>query len=150
MRSIKTQIDIKGTPEHVWQALMDFSAYPNWNPFVLEVAGDVKVGSKIKVILQAAEMKPATFQPTVVKIEPNKEFRWLGKMFSSALFQGEHVFSIKSQNNGSVLFSHCEYFGGMLVPFLGSLFKKTERGFEAMNQALRQRVESIDVKEITE
>ena len=32
MHQIVTQIDIATSPEHVWSILMDFPAYPQWNP----------------------------------------------------------------------------------------------------------------------
>ena len=32
MQQIVTEIDIAASPERVWSILMDFSAYPQWNP----------------------------------------------------------------------------------------------------------------------
>jgi uncharacterized protein YndB with AHSA1/START domain len=32
MHQIVTQIDIATSPERVWSILMDFPAYPQWNP----------------------------------------------------------------------------------------------------------------------
>ena len=32
MHQIVTEIDIAASPERVWSILMDFSAYPQWNP----------------------------------------------------------------------------------------------------------------------
>ena len=32
MHQIVTQIDIAASPERVWSILMDFPAYPQWNP----------------------------------------------------------------------------------------------------------------------
>ena len=83
-----------------------------------------------------------SFRPVVIKVEPAEEFRWRGRLMIPGLFAGEHVFRLEKQVTGTVRFSHCEYFQGILVPLLGSLLSKTKRGFEAMNNALRQRAES--------
>ena len=32
MHQIVTQMDIAASPERVWSILMDFPAYPQWNP----------------------------------------------------------------------------------------------------------------------
>nr|WP_255305408.1 SRPBCC family protein [Acidithiobacillus ferrivorans] len=34
MHQIETNIEITATPERVWSILMDFPAYPQWNPFI--------------------------------------------------------------------------------------------------------------------
>ena len=38
MHQIVTQMDIAASPERVWSILMDFPAYPQWNPFIRCVA----------------------------------------------------------------------------------------------------------------
>ncbi len=39
---IKTEILISASPEKVWAILNDFGNYPNWNPFITSLTGDVK------------------------------------------------------------------------------------------------------------
>lgn len=34
MHQLHTRIEIHSSPERVWSVLMDFAAYPAWNPFV--------------------------------------------------------------------------------------------------------------------
>ncbi len=34
MKSLKTSITIEAAPSVVWDILMDFEAYPDWNPFI--------------------------------------------------------------------------------------------------------------------
>ncbi len=56
------------------------------------------------------------------------------------LFDGEHAFLIEATTSGCRLRQE-EEFRGILVPLFGSMLRDTERGFDAMNQALKQRAE---------
>ena len=71
MKEISTEIEIDASAERVWQVLTDFSSFPDWNPFVQSLEGAVREGERIKV-----RLKGMTFRPTVLKFEPNSEFRW--------------------------------------------------------------------------
>ena len=44
MYQIETEIEIAASPERIWSILMDFSAYPEWNPFIRSLSGDVTPG----------------------------------------------------------------------------------------------------------
>jgi len=41
MKKIETEIIINTTPERVWEILIDFENYPNWNPFIRAIVGDL-------------------------------------------------------------------------------------------------------------
>jgi hypothetical protein len=61
------------------------------------------------------------------------------------LFDGEHMFEIEELDPDRVLFIQREVFKGLLVPLLArSLDRDTQRGFEEMNRALRERAEPTD------
>ena len=81
-----------------------------------------------------------TFKPTLLKVEPNREIRWLGHLFFPGLFDGEHIFLIEPIEESKVRFVQRETFKGILVPILWkSLARDTRRGFDEMNKALRER-----------
>lgn len=79
MKEIRTEIDIKASPEKVWEVLTDFNNFPQWNPFIRQINGDPKVGTKLKIHLHISSAKSRTYRPTVTKVEPNRELRWSGK-----------------------------------------------------------------------
>src|SRR4029450_13975460 len=54
MRTISATIDIDAPPERVWEVLVDFSAYPEWNPFMREVRGRAEAGARLGVRLGGA------------------------------------------------------------------------------------------------
>lgn len=143
MKEIKTIIHIHAPAPIVWDALMNFQAYSQWNPFIREINGRAEKGQKISVTMLPPDFdKPMTFKPDVLNYEDQKEFRWKGKMFMKGLFDGEHYFLLKKLPNGSTSLEHGESFSGLLVPFLKNVLKKTELGFQQMNIALKELCEA--------
>ena len=142
MKSIHTEIEINASPEKVWNILMDFEKYPEWNPFVKSISGNATEGGNLKVILQQPDGKPMTFKPKCLVAEPNTEFRWLGHLFIKGLFDGEHIFKLREREGGKTKLVQCENFNGLLLPlFWKQLNTKTISGFELMNTALKNRAE---------
>lgn len=142
MRELRTEIEISAPAERVWELLADFASYPEWNPFIRRVNGELEVGSKLEVRLEPAGGRGMTIRPTVIKAEPDREFRWRGQLGVSGLFDGEHSFSIESLDGGRVRFRHEERFTGVLVPLILAIVgESTREGFEDMNRALKERAE---------
>ena len=132
-KHIKTTIRIHADKDSIWQILTDFDRYPEWNPFINELSGEVKVGNQIMVKLQGM-----TFKPLVLAFTKNKEFRWLGHLLFKGLFDGEHKFYLTDMGDGTTLFEQSESFKGILVRlFAKRLDKDTKSGFEQMNMALK-------------
>jgi len=132
-KEIHTSIEINATPEVVWDILMNFKAYPQWNPFIKSILGTPEVGNKLTVKIQ--EM---TFTPTVLKSEKNRELKWLGHLFFKGLFDGEHKFYLQNNNNGTTTFMQSEKFSGILTfIFSNKNLKKTKDGFKQMNNKLK-------------
>lgn len=132
-KEIKTSILIKASPEIIWEHLLNFEAYPTWNPFITQIEGDPKVGQKLSII--AGGMK---FKPKVLIQNESKELRWLGKFLFKGLFDGEHSFQIIDNQDGTCTFKHEEKFKGILVGlFSKKLDNETKPGFEAMNLKLK-------------
>jgi len=141
MRRIVTAVDIDAPAVAIWQVLTDFAAYPEWNPFIRRIEGEARVGARLSVTMQPPGRKPMTFRPTVRVAEPGRELRWLGRVLIPGIFDGEHAFIIEERQGGCRL-RHEETFRGLLVPAFGAMLDDTEKGFIALNAALKQRVES--------
>ena len=141
MRRIETAIDIAAPPQAVWDVLVDFAAYPDWNPFIRRLQGEARVGARLEVTVQPpGGSRAMTFKPTVLAAEPGRELRWLGRVLLPGLFDGEHGFRLERTAGGCRL-HHGETFRGVLVPLFVRMLENTEQGFGACNEALKQRVE---------
>jgi|SRR5450432_687043 len=138
-KEIKTEILINASPEKVWKVFTDFHNYSKWNPFILSISGIAEVGNKIKVQLLPPGTKGMTFKPTVLVMQPQKEFRWLGHLLFPGLFDGEHRFELIDNGNGTTIFKQSETLKGILVIFFKKMLdKNTTEGFILMNQKLKE------------
>lgn len=142
-RQLHTEIIIAASPEDVWEVLTDFTAYPAWNPFVRRIAGRLETGARLEVELAPPGGRSMTIRPTLREAQPGRILRWLGQVGLPGLFDGEHSFQIEPLGQGRVRFVQSERFTGILVPLLMPFIgTSTQQGFEVMNEALRERVES--------
>jgi hypothetical protein len=142
-KEIKTEILIHASPEKVWAIFSDFRSYLKWNPFIKSLSGEVKVKNKIKVTIEPYNSKPISFKPKVLVYEANKEFRWIGHLLFGGLFDGNHQFELIDNGNGTTTFKQSEVFKGILTPFFSKKkMENTRKGYEAMNQKLKELAES--------
>ena len=143
MKELKTLIEINSTPETVWDVLLDFDKYPEWNPFIKSLRGSPNVGEKLEVNIHPPGRRDVIYKPIVLKVDINKELRWLSHLIFPGIFDGEHIFKIETLANAKILFHQEEKFSGILVPvFWRSLHQHTRIGFIEMNRALKIKVEN--------
>ncbi len=139
-KSIHTEITINTTAEKAWELLMNFDAYTNWNPFITSLSGNAVLGEKLDVSILPPGGNAMKFKPRVKRIEKNTSFHWKGTLGIPGLFDGTHMFEIKTLNENQILFTQSENFFGILVPFLD--LSKTENGFNEMNLAFKELLEN--------
>jgi hypothetical protein len=142
MKEIRTEIEIAAPVNEVWSILTDFSRHADWNPFIREISGELRQGAQLQVILGPPGKRAMRFKPLVQLVEPQKAFRWLGHLFFSGLFDGEHIFELETVEKNVTRFIQREKFSGILVGiFRKSLDTDIKNGFIAMNAALKKEVE---------
>jgi hypothetical protein len=144
MKELHSEIEIAASPERVWDVLTDFATYPQWNPFIRRISGELGVGGRLEVRLEPPDSRGMTLRPTVLRAEPNRLIRWVGHLLVPGLFDGEHSLAIQPLEEDRVRFVQHEAFKGVLVRLLArSLDTSTLRGFEQMNGALKERAEAL-------
>lgn len=141
-KKLNTEILIMASPEKVWAILTDFKNYPNWNPFITSLTGNVRVGNTITARLEPPGAKGMTFKPKILVLETKKEIRWIGHLFFPGLFDGVHKFELIDHKNGTTTFCQSEKFNGVLVPLFSKMLDiNTVNGFKLMNQKLKELAE---------
>jgi hypothetical protein len=141
MKNIQTEILINTDITKVWDVLMNFDSYPKWNPFITSIIGEQKLGNRLTVSINPPGGKGMTFKPNILTLESNKEFRWKGKLGINGIFDGEHYFILEFLENDKTKFIHGEKFSGLLVSLLGKMLDKTQKGFQLMNESIKNECE---------
>lgn len=150
-------IAIQASPEKLWSILSDFAAYPQWNPYVKAVRGQVAPEADIEmdVLYNTAYDREdglrATESVRVTAFHAPRYFSWVwnharGNWWLSA----ERVFRIKPREDGKCTFFNEAYYTGMsLMKLFGVLDfrrdaveKKVKLSMLKMNDALKARAEA--------
>ena len=128
----------------MWDVLTDFSAYPEWNPY-MEIEGTPQVGTKLTVHMGAGGGRGMVFKPAVLAASAGEELRWPGRLGFGGIVDGEHSFILDRNADGTTHLTHGERYSGALVALAKPFLKKerNQAGYEAFNQVLKQRVESV-------
>ncbi|WP_406657558.1 SRPBCC domain-containing protein [Methanolobus sp. ZRKC2] len=144
MQKICTDIEINAPAEKVWHILTDFENFEKWNPFILIKKGKLEAGSQLEVQLHPPGSKPMSFKPTVLKVNPVREFRWMGSMWIKGIFDGEHAFRIEELDKSRTRLIQCERFRGILAPLvLYIMGENIKAGFKEMNLSLKKISEKV-------
>ncbi|WP_172176729.1 SRPBCC family protein [Paraburkholderia elongata] len=139
--SAHADILINRPPADVWKVVSNGAAYPDWNPFITRVDGDFREGATIRIVLGAGS-DSMVFKPTVLLVRPDQDLCWRGSLWIRGVFDGNHCIHLTAVAGGTRL-EQTEHFSGLLVGRLTKdVIEDTRRNFQAMNAAVKQRVES--------
>jgi hypothetical protein len=140
-KEIRTEIEIRASPERVWSVLTGFDSYPEWHPS-MTITGRPSPGEKLRVRVDAPGLPAMTLQPRVLRSEPAREFAWLGSLGVRGIFDGEHIFELESIGPDRTRLVQRELFTGVLASAVHArIGDSTRAAFEAANEALRVRTE---------
>ena len=95
-------------------------------------------GIRSWLVPQAYSMMDRNSGPSA---QADTELRWTGYLPGSILVTGEHSFTLKPGNGGTLIMQRGA-FRGFMVRFSGRALDRAEAGFQALNGALKARVET--------
>jgi hypothetical protein len=140
MKEIMATIEIDVPAERVWAVLMDLPSYPDWNPFIVELSGDTRLGQVLRAHARIPGRRDMKFNTKVSSLKENREFL-LDSTYVRGLVYGKHGFAIEPLGPKRARFSQRVVFSGILVPLMGGLIRDTQKGLEQMNVAMKKRCE---------
>jgi hypothetical protein len=139
--SVRADILVDRPPAEVWDIVSNSTAYPDWNPFITRVDGKFRQGETIRIVLGTGS-NSMVFKPTVLVVRPKQELCWRGSIWIRGVFDGTHCIHLTAVTGGTRL-EQTESFSGLLVGWLTkAVIQETQRNFQAMNSAIKQRVET--------
>jgi hypothetical protein len=141
---VNTSIEILASAEIIWNILIDFERYVEWNPLFTYVKGSPEHGARLSI--QMRRNWRMRFHPKIVQLRKEGELTWEGKLGFCWLYRGRHSFRIEPTANGC-LFTHTERFSGLLTAVFprGRYRQRLTRDFEHFNQALKRRAEQASL-----
>ena len=145
MTLLSSEIVIAAPSAVVWDVLVDFDSYADWNPVEIQARGDAVVGGKLVHTAQLPGRKPMTFRARIVQATPASALAWKGRIVVPGLFDVTHHFEIDALGDDQSRLRQFEHFSGVLVPFMRALLRDTQAAFELANQAIKHRAERVAV-----
>ena len=139
MKTVSATTQIDAPPMAVWAVLTDLGRYPEWNPALPRgVRRRSPWGSgSPSAPSSRANGRLMTVKAKIVAADPGAELRWVSNL--PGIMSGEHSFVLTPLNGGTRL-AQTEIYGGLLAATVS--VPRTETIFQAMNDALKQRVET--------
>jgi hypothetical protein len=139
---ITAEIEIRAPAALVWQILSDFGGYASWNPLIPRVRGAPAPETAIELSVRLPGAPAVPLRAVLATVDPPRELRWVGNLWSPRIFQGDHQFLLCPSQNGTVRFVQRELLRGALTVLLRTeLGVRFHLGFDAMNRALKQAAE---------
>lgn len=142
MKEVRTEIELHSCVSAAWKILTDFSSFQIWNPVIIQIIGEARLGEKLKISVRTNKGKNRIYRPTITKLEENHELRWKGKSFIPGFLNGERIFIFQEISRDYIRLLHSELFSGFGTIIAGRrLIEDVESSLQQMNNAFKKRVE---------
>ncbi len=137
-KSVHHEIIIDVTSDQVWEVLINMEKYPEWNPVMQLLEGEVKEGNKVKYQFTQDENNISEIRATVKQVIPNKLLNQKGGVPLVLTFN--HKYILEPNEGQTKLMIHEDY-RGIGVNFWNP--KPVEQAYKRLNKALKLRTEKI-------
>lgn len=127
----------------VWEVIVDFANYGQWNEFCPSIKGELKMGEALEMEVDLGNGLQTQVE-SITCIEPGRKIVW-----SMANKPGDPVHADRSQKLTPVSGHSCTYvtvdhFGGeMMGPMIEMMGKAVEDGFNLCARNLKARAEAL-------
>ena len=135
-RILESWVEINVPVSEVWDALIQFETWDQWNSFIPMVEGELAVGNVMKIKVVSPGMKEMVFKPVVYEIEENKKISW-GGGFLLFVYKGIHEFILEEIDDNTTRFRQTEKFQGPIVLLMQKMIQKTALGYLNMNEEFK-------------
>lgn len=139
----RTDFEINASDAEVWAVLADLDSYPDWNPALPAISGELREGSVLSMTLALPGRPALNVKAKVIEVIPNRRFSWRGHLGADVLFTGYREFAIEPLAADRVRFTHIEDLRGWLAPvFEAVMGGPVQHHHENLNESLKKRAEA--------
>ena len=132
-RETSVSIEINAKPSIVWALLTNASDYTRWNSTINSIGGTIGLGQKIK--LKSTLDAKRTFTLKIKTFDADRKL-------VCGDGQGNRVFTLTKNPNGTVIFSMVERIGGLMFPMYSSMIPSFDKSFEQFAADLKKESEN--------
>jgi hypothetical protein len=142
MAVYRTAFPIGACADTVWEVLTDFEQYPERNPSLPSISGELRPGSTVSLTLAMPGRPSSKLKARLGDVEAGRRLTWHGNVGADWLFAGTREFLIDAQTDGTVRFTHVEDVRGVLFPLFRAIMGgANQRHHDALNAALTERAQ---------
>lgn len=139
MTTYSVKRDIQASPEVIWGYLTDASSYPEWNPAVLGIDGDIAEGERIRLTSIVNPNRQFTLRVSDVDA-PRRMVWWDGMPLG--LFKGVRTFELRPGQGDATEFSMEEVYSGLMAPLITKSIPDMTESFNQFADGLKAASES--------
>ncbi len=147
-KRVERVVQIDAPADLIWDNLVDFEGYANWNPNVAWVVGSPVEGTELSVGLQFRDWDPMEVSATVTKADIDHELSWSGGLPLPWIFDDEHSIRIVPlRRGGGCRVLHTARFRGLGPAFLWwRVGSEAGDGIDSHNAKLKSKSEQMAVE----
>jgi hypothetical protein len=139
---IEHRIGIQAPPETIWEFLAHLPGWEVWNPLYPKAQGQLRIGTRLNLTLALEGEEPQEIQPVIADWVPLEQILWRLSV-GGGLVRTIRYIEIEKLSETGCIVSNGEIFSGPLAGFVIKPRRgKIQRGFAAMNEALKARAEA--------
>jgi hypothetical protein len=142
MTEISSEIEIGAAAERVWEVLLDFGSYPDWNPYMTAISSKTHNRSQLKLETRLPGGRTVRSRAMVLTVEPERRLSWRTQHPIPGLPKREHTLELAPLAEDRLRVRHSVRLRGLLGRVLGWRSADLTEGLHLMNEALRRRSEA--------
>lgn len=131
-RTTTVSTTINSDAATIWSVLTHAADYPRWNSTVTSLEGEIVLGEKI--LLKSILDDKRTFKLKVKEMVAHERLVWGDS-------QGERVYTLTDNGDGTTTFSMTEKIGGLMFPLFAKMIPDFDETFDQFAADLKQEAE---------
>lgn len=136
-------VTIHAPAELVWQVLVDFELYGEWNQFCPGIKGELRMGEPLEMQVDLGSGLQTQVE-SISCIEPPRKIAWAMENKPEDPVHAERVQEITPIDHASCSYITIDYFGGeMCSPMIEAMGQAVEDGFNLCARNLKTRAEAL-------
>jgi uncharacterized protein YndB with AHSA1/START domain len=139
---ITARSEILAPVADVWDALVDFDGYGDWNPFTPKVETEFKVGARVTLHVDMPGRSKSVRTEWINLVEPGQTICWGMQMGHASLLCANRWQMVRAIDDTHTEYVTTDYFSGLLTPLVMALYgEPTRLGFQSVADGLKQHME---------